>query len=87
LNALSNKGITKKLTLAVGTVKSHVKAILRELDATSRSEAVAIPQRGGILREESECLARDVAAVNMGKRSDVTESRDGSERSRLSRRS
>jgi DNA-binding NarL/FixJ family response regulator len=34
---LSNKGIAKKLTLAVGRVKTHVKAILRKLNATSRT--------------------------------------------------
>jgi DNA-binding NarL/FixJ family response regulator len=46
---LSNKGIASKLTLAVGTVKTHVKSILRKLDAASRTEAVAIAQRRGIL--------------------------------------
>jgi two-component system NarL family response regulator len=51
---LSNKGISRKLTLAVGTVKTHVKAVLRKLDATNRTEAVAIAQRRGILREERE---------------------------------
>jgi two-component system NarL family response regulator len=51
---LSNKGISRRLTLAVGTVKTHVKAILRKLDATNRTEAVAIAQRRGILREERE---------------------------------
>ena len=65
---LSNKGISRKLTLAVGTVKTHVKAILRKLDATNRTEAVAIAQRRGILREERECLTLGVAAVNKGKR-------------------
>jgi DNA-binding CsgD family transcriptional regulator len=58
---LSNKGIARKLTVAVGTVKTHVKAILRKLDATSRTGAVAVAQRRGILREECECLTLDVA--------------------------
>jgi DNA-binding NarL/FixJ family response regulator len=74
---LSNKGIARKLTLEVGTVKTHVKAILRKLNATSRTEAVAIAQRRGILREECECLTLDVAAVNMSKRWGRTESRVG----------
>jgi DNA-binding NarL/FixJ family response regulator len=73
---LSNKGIAKKLTVAVGTVKTHVKAILDKLDATSRTEAVAIAQRRGILGEQCECLALDVLAVDRGKHRDVTESRD-----------
>jgi DNA-binding NarL/FixJ family response regulator len=49
---LSNKRIASNLTLAVTTVKTHVKSILRKLDAASRTEAVAIAQRRGILGEE-----------------------------------
>jgi len=54
----SNKGIARNLTLAPGTVKTHVKAILRKLDVTSRTGAVVIAQRRGILREESEWTER-----------------------------
>jgi two-component system NarL family response regulator len=68
---LSNKGIARNLTLAVGTVKTHVKSILRKLGATSRTEAVAIAQRRGILREERESITLDVAAVNKVKRSSL----------------
>jgi DNA-binding NarL/FixJ family response regulator len=50
---LSNKQIARKLTLSVGTVKTHVKAVLGKLGASSRTQAVAIAQRRGILREES----------------------------------
>jgi hypothetical protein len=49
---LSNKAIALKLTVALGTVKTHVKSILRKLEAASRTEAVAIAQRRGILRDE-----------------------------------
>jgi DNA-binding NarL/FixJ family response regulator len=84
---LSNKGIARKLSLAVGTVKTHVKSILRKLDATSRTEAVAIAQRRGIPREECECLTLDVAAVNGGQHGDMTESSDRPEWSPLGRRS
>ncbi|MDB6106849.1 MAG: hypothetical protein JWO52_6848 [Gammaproteobacteria bacterium] len=76
---LSNKAISRQLTLAVGTVKTHVKAILRKLDATNRTEAVAIAQRRGILREECERLTLGVAALNKGKRWDATQSHDSSE--------
>jgi DNA-binding NarL/FixJ family response regulator len=55
-----------KLTLAVGTVKTHVKAIFRKLDATSGTEAVDIAQRRGILREEGGCRTHDVKAVEIG---------------------
>jgi DNA-binding NarL/FixJ family response regulator len=51
---LSNKAIASKLTLAVGTVKTHVKSVLEKLDATSRTQAVSIAQRRGILRDEDE---------------------------------
>jgi two-component system NarL family response regulator len=54
---LSNKRIASKLAVAVGTVKTHVKSILRKLDAASRTEAAAIAQRRGILQEERERLS------------------------------
>jgi DNA-binding NarL/FixJ family response regulator len=62
---LSNKEIARKLTLAVGTVKTHVKAVLVKLDARSRTEAVAIAQRRGILREEREGPTLTVPRVSM----------------------
>jgi hypothetical protein len=70
---LSNKGIARKLTLSPGTVKTHFKAILRKFDVTSRTGAVAIAQRRGILREESECSNLEVAAVIMSERWGMTE--------------
>ena len=45
---LSNKRIADELTVAAGTVKSHVKAILRKLQAKNRTEAVLVAQRSGI---------------------------------------
>jgi DNA-binding NarL/FixJ family response regulator len=48
----SNKRIALELNVAVGTVKTHVKSILDKLEAASRTEAVAIAQRRGILQEE-----------------------------------
>jgi DNA-binding NarL/FixJ family response regulator len=83
---LSNKEISGKLTLAIGTVKTHVKAILGKLHARSRTEAVAIAQRRGILSEECEYPTHDAAAVNVDKRRGVAEGRDSSEWSRLIRR-
>jgi DNA-binding NarL/FixJ family response regulator len=60
---MSNKAIASKLGLAVGTVKTHVKSILEKLDANSRTEAASIAQRRGILREEEDIRARDVAVL------------------------
>jgi DNA-binding CsgD family transcriptional regulator len=55
---MSNKAIASKLTLAVGTVKTHVKSVLEKLDASSRTQAVSIAQRRGILREDDEVAVR-----------------------------
>ncbi|MEA3182416.1 MAG: hypothetical protein QOI59_5939 [Gammaproteobacteria bacterium] len=57
---LSNKRVASKLQLAVGTVKSHVKSILHKLEAASRTEAVAIAQRRGILGEQCDWPERSV---------------------------
>lgn len=45
-SGLSNGSIAARLVLSEGTVKSHVKHILRKLDASTRAEAVAIWLRG-----------------------------------------
>ena len=59
---MSNKAIASKLTLAVGTVKTHVKSVLEKLDASSRTQAVSIAQRRGIVREDEESTARSLRA-------------------------
>jgi DNA-binding NarL/FixJ family response regulator len=51
---LSNKSIAANLALTVGTVKTHVKSILAKLEAASRTEAVALAHRRGIMPEERE---------------------------------
>ena len=50
----SNKRIAMELKVAIGTVKTHVKSVLDKLHAASRTEAVAIAQRRGILQDERE---------------------------------
>lgn len=47
---LSNKLIARELDVAEGTVKTHVKAILAKLEARSRTEAIAIGVRRGLLK-------------------------------------
>jgi len=46
----SNKEIGQILYISEGTVKHHVKSILRKLDAIGRSEAIAIATRRGLVR-------------------------------------
>jgi DNA-binding NarL/FixJ family response regulator len=60
---MSNKAIASKLTLAVGTVKTHVKSVLGKLDASSRTQAVSIAQRRGILRDEVEPAVLSLRAL------------------------
>jgi two-component system NarL family response regulator len=72
---LSNKSIATNLTVRVGTVKTHVKAIFNKLDALNRTEAVTIAQRRGILREEHDCLPPEVNAVRIAPRSPFASSR------------
>lgn len=47
----SNKEIGVALFISEGTVKTHVKSVLTKLDATSRTEAVTIATRRGLIRE------------------------------------
>ncbi|HYZ75370.1 MAG TPA: response regulator transcription factor [Chthoniobacterales bacterium] len=46
----SNKEIGHALDISEGTIKFHVKSILRKLDAIGRAEAVAVASRRGILQ-------------------------------------
>ncbi|WP_330832822.1 response regulator transcription factor [Piscinibacter sp.] len=46
-----NKAIARRLHIEVGTVKSHMNAILGKLDATSRTQAAAIAVTRGLVEE------------------------------------
>jgi two-component system, NarL family, response regulator len=46
----SNKEIGRRLKIREGTAKTHVKAILTKLDAISRTEAVAVAHKRGLVR-------------------------------------
>jgi DNA-binding NarL/FixJ family response regulator len=48
----SNKEIGVALFISEGTVKTHVKSILAKLEAMSRTEAVTIASRRGVIRPE-----------------------------------
>lgn len=53
---LDNKSIALRLDLSLGTVKSHVKAILDKLGARSRTHAVMAAQHRGLLGEPAQTL-------------------------------
>ncbi|MEO8004717.1 MAG: response regulator transcription factor [Betaproteobacteria bacterium] len=46
----SNKSIARELSIAEGTVKTHVKSVLFKLGAASRTEAAAIAARRGLVQ-------------------------------------
>jgi two-component system NarL family response regulator len=45
----SNKDIGRRLQISEGTAKTHVKAILTKLDAISRTEAVSVAHKRGLI--------------------------------------
>jgi len=79
---MSNKRIANQLGLAVGTVKTHIKAIFAKLGARSRGEAVAIARRRGIIPDEIEwqdaCCARDSPRIENVAQGDERATRAGS---------
>jgi DNA-binding NarL/FixJ family response regulator len=44
-----NKAIARELDIAVGTVKTHVRAIMDKLNATSRTQAASVANERGLL--------------------------------------
>ncbi|WP_425258671.1 DNA-binding response regulator [Rubrivivax sp. RP6-9] len=51
VEGLGNKSIARHLDIAVGTVKSHLKGIFEKLQVTSRTQAIHVAGRRGLLRE------------------------------------
>jgi two-component system NarL family response regulator len=47
----SNKAIARRLNIELGTVKSHMTAIMSKLGATSRTQAAAIAAERGLVQE------------------------------------
>jgi DNA-binding NarL/FixJ family response regulator len=82
----SNKRIAIELNVAIGTVKTHVKSVLDKLDAASRTEAVAIAQRRGILQDEREYPPSVPGAARIVPRPDKRESSGDSKWPRLEHR-
>lgn len=51
VEGLCNKAIGRRLGIAVGTVKSHLKSTFDKLNVESRTQAVAAVERRGLLRQ------------------------------------
>jgi DNA-binding NarL/FixJ family response regulator len=49
VDGLGNKSIAKRLDIAVGTVKSHLKGIFDKLNVDSRTQAICATERRGLL--------------------------------------
>jgi len=49
VEGLGNKAIANRLGIAIGTVKSHLKAIFQKLHAGSRTEVATVAERRGLL--------------------------------------
>lgn len=56
VEGLCNKEIAREMGLAVGTVKSHLRAVYAKLDVRSRTHAVAVARRRGLLRVRESSL-------------------------------
>lgn len=52
VNGMCNKMIARQLNIAIGTVKSHLKSIFDKLNVESRTQAIAVSMRRGILSEQ-----------------------------------
>ena len=57
MQGLPDKAIARRLERSVETARSHVKAILMKLKASSRVEAVAIARRRGLVCEKTLALS------------------------------
>jgi DNA-binding NarL/FixJ family response regulator len=67
MQGLPDKAIARRLQRSVGTAKSHVKAILMKLEASSRIHAIAVARRRGLVRDEWLTMSPPPAAVLGGR--------------------
>ena len=45
-----NRGIAERLVISENTVRNHVRSVLEKLQASSRTEAVVIAARAGLIQ-------------------------------------
>jgi len=51
VEGLGNKSIARRMNIAVGTVKSHLKGVFDKLNVDSRTQAICAAERRGLLRD------------------------------------
>jgi DNA-binding NarL/FixJ family response regulator len=59
VDGLCNKAIANRLGVALGTVKTHLKAIFDKLSVETRTQAVITVARRGLLRQRMHCEVDD----------------------------
>ncbi len=69
VEGLCNKSIADRLGITAGTVKSHLRSAFGKLGAESRTQAVAITQRRGLLQLQTAALPHDRFAPALERRS------------------
>lgn len=64
VEGLCNKAIGRRLGITVGTVKSHLKSTFDKLNVESRTHAIAVAERRGLLRQAPERENEDIHLEN-----------------------
>jgi len=67
MQGMPNKAIARSLKFAVGTAKSHVKAIMSKLDVRTRVAAIAVARRRGLVPDESIAMPPGRAVTGRGR--------------------
>lgn len=67
VNGESNKAIARRLGIEVGTVKSHMSAIMAKLGATSRTQAASIAASRGLIEERAPIQPATLASTGSGR--------------------
>jgi DNA-binding NarL/FixJ family response regulator len=66
VDGLCNKAIASRLGVALGTVKTHLKAIFDKLSVETRTQAVITVARRGLLRQRMHCEVEDAGMSASG---------------------
>jgi DNA-binding NarL/FixJ family response regulator len=65
VEGLCNKAVGRQLGIAVGTVKSHLKSTFDKLKVESRTQAIAVVERRGLLRLSQQRTRDDARPVGV----------------------